>query len=304
MPNKVTESSTSKSETANQRYVSAVGSFDVMLGRGTGPSMNQGNVLFRETVEDLKASYINTPSRKEKKRIVNKIVRDIKAKKGRFLNKLCKSRIRSLGLNHETLYEIVPDSVALEKTKQAIRYVHYKKEPSCGEKSSEESQASSTTDLDESTRVNGPVHKTSGEPKHDEKLPASNISENNNKSPSPLTSSSVIDNLKLKGMPHSPAIASNPAQVPLTAIPIHPAVLALLESGNTTALANLALVSAISNGWLNLLFAESANRASLAMARDMEAATNLSNLPKTLSPPPMVASKPVSKTTKKVSPSA
>eukprot|EP00980_Cylindrotheca_fusiformis_P015412 scaffold4335_cov119-Cylindrotheca_fusiformis.AAC.15 len=117
-------------------YTSEVGTFDVLLGRGTGPSMNKGNVEFRETVTKLKASYIATPSRKVKKQIIRKIVRDIKAKNGRFLTKLTKNEMKELGLSpNKDMYEVVSDGVALEKTKQAIRYVHYKKDPSTRKRS-------------------------------------------------------------------------------------------------------------------------------------------------------------------------
>jgi hypothetical protein len=108
-------------------YATDVRPFDVLLGRGTGPSMNPGNVHFRDTVESLKQAYIATPSRKVKKTIVHKIVRDIDAKNGRFLNKLTKRETKMLGISPKVLYEVVPNTVALEKTKQAIRYIHYKK---------------------------------------------------------------------------------------------------------------------------------------------------------------------------------
>ncbi|CAJ1961511.1 unnamed protein product [Cylindrotheca closterium] len=282
----------SGSESPNENYVSAVGSFDVLLGRGTGPSTNQGNVYFRETVEDLKASYIKTPSRKEKKQIVHKIVRDIKTKKGRFLNKVCKSKIRTLGLNQDALYEVVPDSVALEKTKQAIRYVHYKKEPSSRAKRSSsvekercfscgDSQASSssTTDMDDQARAHGPAHEPSTQLK-------SEYSTYTNNAAAPL-------------IPCTPLIG------------IHPTILALFQASNPVAFSNLALLSALSNGGLNLhptvaslFLAQTANQASLSFAREMEAAANLRNLPKTLSGPPMVAPNPSTAPSKKVSPSA
>ena len=117
-----------KLPTRPRTFVKEVGAYDVLLGRGTGPSMNEGNVHFRDAVERLKSSYIATPSRKTKKQIVRKIVSDTKAKKGRFLNKLSKTEINALGLFGNVYYEVVPDAIALEKTKQAIRYVHYKKD--------------------------------------------------------------------------------------------------------------------------------------------------------------------------------
>eukprot|EP00934_Nitzschia_sp_Nitz4_P006999 Nitzschia sp. Nitz4//scaffold29_size155292//14348//15128//NITZ4_002635-RA/size155292-processed-gene-0.274-mRNA-1//-1//CDS//3329546379//6989//frame0 len=117
-------------ETRTGVYVTELGPADVLLGRGTGPSMNEGNVRFRQVVEDLKPAYVSTPSRKAKRKIVRNAVYSIQAQNGRFLVKLRKSDMRLLGLRGKEAYEVVPDSVAFEKTKQAIRYVHYRKDPS------------------------------------------------------------------------------------------------------------------------------------------------------------------------------
>ena len=110
-------------------YVTDLTDHDVLLGRGTGPSSNKGNVQFRIAVEEMKASYISTPSRKAKNMLVRKTVESIQSKNGRFLNKLRKSEVKMLGMStHQPVYEVVHDTVAFEKTKQAIRYVHYKKD--------------------------------------------------------------------------------------------------------------------------------------------------------------------------------
>lgn len=129
------ESSSSDDEPAGKQeelgiYVTELGLSDVLLGRGTGPSMNEGNIRFRQIVEDLKPSYVSTTSRKEKKSIVRKAVNGIKASKGRFLTRLRKGEIKMLGMKEKIVYKVVHDSIAIEKTKQAIRYVHYKKDPS------------------------------------------------------------------------------------------------------------------------------------------------------------------------------
>lgn len=122
-------SDTDKSQTAGTgTYVTELGQHDVLLGRGTGPSNNPGNVNFRLSVEAMKPDYVSTPSRKAKNRLVRKTVQAIKAKNGRFLSKLRKSEIKMLGLSQKVVYEVVSDSIAVEKTKQAIRYVHYKKD--------------------------------------------------------------------------------------------------------------------------------------------------------------------------------
>ena len=125
-------------------YVTELGSFDVLLGRGTGPSMHEGNVHFRLAVEDLKPSYVSTNSRKRKKELVRKAVHTIQAKNGRFLTKLTKGEMKALGLKGKAAYEVVRDIVAMEKTKQAIRYVHYKKkEPAMVRRPAEAEEAAS-----------------------------------------------------------------------------------------------------------------------------------------------------------------
>ena len=85
----------------------------------------------------MKSAYTSTPSRKAKNKLVRKTVDSIKAKSGRFLTKLSKGEKKLLGhplSTHKTVYEVVQDSVAFEKTKQAIRYVHYKKDPTTATK--------------------------------------------------------------------------------------------------------------------------------------------------------------------------
>jgi hypothetical protein len=137
-------------------YVTEIREFDVLLGRGTGPNNNQGNVVFRIAVEESKASYTATSSRKAKNRIVRETVQSVKSKNGRFLSKLKKYEIKRLGLTQKVVYEVVEDSTAIEKTKQALRYVCYKKDsPHKRERKrkascSDEDSASSGDDLDKS----------------------------------------------------------------------------------------------------------------------------------------------------------
>jgi hypothetical protein len=140
-------------------YVTELSPHDVLLGRGTGPSKNEGNVNFRIAVEDMKSAYVSTPSRKAKKRIVRKTIKAIKVKNGRFLSKLRKSEIKMLGLSHKIVYEVVSDSVAVEKTKQAIRYIHYKKDAKQDKKKSPDLKAKKA-----------PTSKIKNEPNQDSKL--------------------------------------------------------------------------------------------------------------------------------------
>ena len=116
-------------------YTTELGVNDVLLGRGTGPCSHEGNVNFRNAIEVMRPLYVATPSRKAKTKVVLKTVESIKAKKGRFLRKVSHKKVVKSSLltsahnnKKQDLYEVVPDEVAFEKTKQAIRYVHYRKD--------------------------------------------------------------------------------------------------------------------------------------------------------------------------------
>lgn len=129
---------------------------DVLLGRGTGPANHGGNVYFRDIVEKIKPAYVDTPSRKLKNKLVQEVVDDIKAHGGRFLRKLSSdgsddqedivTTEPSGTVATQSVYEVVPDNIAFEKTKQAIRYVHYKKEPNEISKKSPGKRDESTTE--------------------------------------------------------------------------------------------------------------------------------------------------------------
>ena len=164
-------------EDPNAKYVTKVRPNDVMLGRGTGPNNNAGNVVFRTVVEKLKQPYLSTPSRIKKRQLVRKAVETVKGKNGRFLSRLKKSEIKRLGLLHPEdpvlgriassmsssykksantnskglrkvvpVYEVVEDDVAMEKTKQALRYICYKKDNPRRNQSKEEGEGGDSSD--------------------------------------------------------------------------------------------------------------------------------------------------------------
>ena len=109
-------------------YVSKLEVSDVLLGRGTGPYTHEGNVKFRNVVAALKPVYMATRRRTEKLNLLRAAVNDIKTN-GRFLTKVSKWKIKKLKLDKSAVYEVVKDSIACEKTKQAVRYLHYRTEP-------------------------------------------------------------------------------------------------------------------------------------------------------------------------------
>ena len=99
----------------------------------------------------MKPDYVSTPSRKAKNKLVRATVESIQANNGRFLTKLSKGERKMLGhpwSSHKTVYEVVQDSVAFEKTKQAIRYVHYKKDPTSATKKKPAATVSASADSD------------------------------------------------------------------------------------------------------------------------------------------------------------
>jgi hypothetical protein len=76
--------------------------------------------------------------------MVTRTVNAIKARNAHFLTKLPKRKIKRLGLK-SAVFEVVKDSVACDKTKQAIRYLHYKKEPADSLQRQEKSDGSLST---------------------------------------------------------------------------------------------------------------------------------------------------------------
>ena len=99
---------------------------DVLFGRGTGPNENQGNIRFRELVKGETRRQQTVVLKTE---IARNVVCAIKSKNGRFLKQLTKAErkelARELGLKpsqYQYLYTTVPDTVIMEKVRQAIRF--------------------------------------------------------------------------------------------------------------------------------------------------------------------------------------
>jgi hypothetical protein len=107
----------SSSNNKGDLFVQELSENDVLLGRGTGPNEHQGNIRFRALVKDiLGTTDLPQHNGKAKTKLASKILNAVKARNGRFLKKVSKSK--TVG----DLYVVVPDSVALEKTKQSFRH--------------------------------------------------------------------------------------------------------------------------------------------------------------------------------------
>jgi hypothetical protein len=88
-----------------------LGQNDVLLGRGTGPNEHIGNIRYRAFVREvIKTSELHAIDGKTKTKLAAKIVDSVKARKGRFVKRV------------NDFYQEVPDSLALDKTKQSFRH--------------------------------------------------------------------------------------------------------------------------------------------------------------------------------------
>jgi hypothetical protein len=133
-------------------YVTQLNENDVLQGRGSGSNQHPGNIKYRKMIENIASSYVSTPSRKEKNRMVQKLVADIHATKGRFLHSLGSGKAAGLGLDAEKDHFVeITDEDAIEKSKQAIRYVHYKKRPMLEKRRTEAAEENSTSQPSSST---------------------------------------------------------------------------------------------------------------------------------------------------------
>jgi hypothetical protein len=101
---------------------------DVLLGRGAFVDRFQGNVKFRSLIRQYKESYRAALHHSGKAAIAQQIVNAVHAYQGRFLRKLElsnssaeRSGAEASGTRQTPVWEIVDNSVALEKVKQALR---------------------------------------------------------------------------------------------------------------------------------------------------------------------------------------
>ena len=120
--------------------VFALGENDVLLGRGTGPNENLGNVRFRSLVskvlENAASNRSSEYQKMTKEKLAHIVFECIKKRQGRFVRKLTKGEISVMGIEHlkspssssskkkgsKEAYIIVPDQTAMEKTKQSFRH--------------------------------------------------------------------------------------------------------------------------------------------------------------------------------------
>jgi hypothetical protein len=116
---------------------------DVLLGRGIGPNEHTGNVKFREIICYFRSEYLATSKRKAKDKIAHKAIQIIKARKGRFIRKM--SQVGAKPVGAEDVYVIADEKIAVEKTKQALRFLGRKKHGDSNEDHYQEDRAVSSS---------------------------------------------------------------------------------------------------------------------------------------------------------------
>ena len=122
-----------------ETYVLEPKEYDILLGRGTGPNIHEGNIKFRDEINARKTEYNATSNRATKSSIARTIINTVT---GRFLKKLDGQEVKALKtklsktisksisksdfkeklLKTEDIYVVVEDDFTItEKAKQTLR---------------------------------------------------------------------------------------------------------------------------------------------------------------------------------------
>jgi hypothetical protein len=111
--------------------VHELGVNDILLGRGTGPNKNQGNIRFRRLLEEIVEAYRKSPVI-TKTKLASEILQTIKERNGHFVRKLTREERQSVlgrfwnaknknGKENDE-FVVVPDKLAMEKIRQSFRF--------------------------------------------------------------------------------------------------------------------------------------------------------------------------------------
>jgi hypothetical protein len=85
---------------------------------GTGPNENQGNKIFRDVLRKHREEYRVAATRREKREVVSKALKEFKAKGGRFVEK-----VGQHGEESPPTYEVVEGTAVSLKARQAFLYL-------------------------------------------------------------------------------------------------------------------------------------------------------------------------------------
>lgn len=160
-------------------YVTEITGWDVLLGRGSGPNVHEGNIRFRNHVALRKDEYMNTKHRNNKSKIAKEVALWVFSNNGRFVKKLEPEEARDNGLItlHDieltatnpdyilpTFYELVDDETIMEKAKQSLRQLEKKIHRTSGSSTAKSSDLSIASDVGGANSSGPPSEQVQAQP--------------------------------------------------------------------------------------------------------------------------------------------
>lgn len=124
--------------------VTETGPNDVILGRGAPIIFYEGNVRFRQLVDERKERYASSNRNQTKTEVANEIINIIAERDGKFLRKVEDlHEMQTLGIDSNTDAWVVPDNeTIIQKIKQALRENRTNKKRNKFDQSSKQLEAS------------------------------------------------------------------------------------------------------------------------------------------------------------------
>lgn len=106
--------------------ITQLGPNDVLIGRGSPATGNEGNIRFREVVRSLLPFYVATSRRSEKDRLARQVISIVSSRQGRFVRRV-ESPMEADSLNVNALdgvWIVVEAEDVIPKVKQTFRDQH------------------------------------------------------------------------------------------------------------------------------------------------------------------------------------
>jgi len=105
-------------------FVTQFNAMDVFMGRGTPSVRHDGNIFFRQLIDEGKERYATCDTNTEKDALARSVVRAVASRNGRFLQKITnRAQAAALGVPHfiRDAWVYAPEEAVLIKVKQCFR---------------------------------------------------------------------------------------------------------------------------------------------------------------------------------------
>ena len=106
--------------------ITHLGPNDVLIGRGSPATANEGNIRFREVIRLLLPYYVATTRRSEKDSLARKVIDIIRSRQGRFVRRIeSPEEADRLELDSiDSVWIVVEEEAVIPKVKQTFRDQH------------------------------------------------------------------------------------------------------------------------------------------------------------------------------------